>query len=148
MSLDEELMALAEAAATTLVTSMATDLWQGTRQAAVEVFQRLGRRRRTAVAEQLDRNAALVQAAGRPEEIRQALFGFWSLELAALLSQDPDARGPLTRLAAATTARPDTRRPLIAEQTNTARDGGTVFAVQHGDQRVHRCAAQEGAAEY
>ncbi len=133
---DEELAALAEAGAATVVTMLATDLWQGTRATVLRLFRRSGRRRRAAVRAQLDDNAALVRAAALPDDVRQALFGLWSRELADLLRQHPAAREPLARPAAPAARPPSGPRRL--RKTNTARDSGTVYAVQRGDQSVHR----------
>lgn len=136
--MNEELTALAEAGAAALVTTMATDMWQGTRNAVVGLFHRSERDRRVAVEAQLDGNAALVRESEIPDDVRRALFGVWTLELAALLRRDPSCRESLARLAADVNGRlPDDRRAFVLEQTNTARDHGTVFAVQHGDQHAY-----------
>jgi hypothetical protein len=132
--MDQELTALAEAGAAVLVKAMATDLWRSAKDATVAVFQRLGRGRQVAVAAQLEHNARLVLDAPDPEEVRQALFAFWSAELAAALDQDPAARAELARLV---TGFGGERRGLASEQTNTAHGSGTVFAVQHGNQQVY-----------
>ncbi|GAB2698600.1 hypothetical protein [Kitasatospora kifunensis] len=95
----EELTVLAEAGAAALVTAMATDLWQGTREAVVGLFRRADRGQRGAVEVRLDRNAALVRAAASPDAVRRALFAFWAQELAALLRQAPSCREPLAQLA-------------------------------------------------
>ncbi|MET8546384.1 hypothetical protein ABZW03_38040 [Kitasatospora sp. NPDC004799] len=132
--MDQELVALAEAGAAVLVSSMATDLWQSAKEATLSVFRRLGRGRQLTVEARLDDNAAMVAEAVRPEEVRQALFAFWTLELSAVLRQDPAARAELARLVAGFDGGP---REPAAEQNNTARDSGTVYAVQHGDLRVY-----------
>ena len=133
--MEQELTALAEAGAVVVVSAMATDLWRSVREGTLAVFHRLGRERQRAVADQLESNAAMVRDAARPGEVRQALFGFWSLELAAVLGQDPEARTELARLIASFEAL-RTRRADTPVQTNTARAGGTVYAVQHGDQHI------------
>ncbi|UCM91260.1 hypothetical protein [Streptomyces marincola] len=139
--MDEELAALAAAGAATLVAAMATDLWQSTREAVVGLFRRAGRGRRATVAAQLDNNAALVGSCGTPDEVRQALLDFWTVELRELLRSEPSCRSSLARLVEeAGTPGPggggairSTTRPRL-EQRNSASDGGTVFAVQGGDQ--------------
>ncbi|MFF8815414.1 hypothetical protein [Streptomyces pactum] len=136
--MNDELTLLAEAGAAVVVTAMATDLWQSTRDAVLGLFRRADRSRRAAIEAQLDGNAALVAEAETPEEVRRALFGFWALELAALLRRDPSCREGLARLAAAADgAFPDARWAFAGRQTNTARDFGTVFAVQGGDLHTH-----------
>lgn len=144
--MNDELITLAEAGAAVVVTAMATDLWLGTRSAVLGLFRRSDRTRRAAVEAQLDGNAVLVREAAVPDDVRRALFGFWTLELAALLRRDPDCREPLARLADEVgRALPDDRRQLVLEQTNTARDSGTVFAVQHGDQYAYGAGPAAGS---
>ncbi|WP_329166124.1 hypothetical protein OG709_12795 [Streptomyces sp. NBC_01267] len=150
--MNEELTALAEAGAAAVVAAMATDVWQGTRSAVLALFQRTDRTgradraRRAAIEAQLDGNAALVQRAVLPDadEIRRSLFGFWALELAALLRRDPSCREALARLAAEVAAAlPDDRRTFTFEQTNIVHGSGSVFAVQHGDQHAYGTAPAE-----
>ncbi|GGQ53947.1 hypothetical protein [Kitasatospora griseola] len=135
--MDHELVTLAESGAAVVVGAMATDLWRSVKDGTLAVFRRLGHDRQRTVAEQLDRNAELVRDADRPEEARRALFAFWALELAAVLRQEPDLAPELTRLVAEFQG---DRQRLAYTQNNTAHDHGTVYAVQHGDQRVVRSA--------
>ncbi|WP_369205805.1 hypothetical protein [Streptomyces sp. PU-14G] len=131
----QELTALAEAGAAAVVAAMATDLWQNTRGAVLRLFHRDETPdRRAAIAAQLDSNAALVDEAAAPDDVRRALLGVWTLELTALLQRDSSCRQDLARLAAEVgAALPQERRTVLFEQTNDARDSGTVIAVQHGD---------------
>ncbi|MFE2635079.1 hypothetical protein ACFXKF_09865 [Streptomyces scopuliridis] len=131
--MNDELTVLAEAGATALVTAMATDLWQETRNTIVGLFRRSGRGRRAALATQLDTGAALVRDAADPDEVRRTLFAYWTLELVALLRDDPAVRDAVTRLAAAS----GTGRELSFRQTITARDSAAVFVVQHGTQHAY-----------
>ncbi|WP_371477566.1 hypothetical protein [Kitasatospora sp. NBC_00315] len=133
--MDQELVALAEAGAAVVVSAMATDLWRSVKERTLAVFRHLGHDRGLTVADQLERNAELVRDADRSEEARRALFAFWALELAALLRQDPTAGPGLARLVAEFDG--ESRR-LVFSQNNTAHGRGTVYAVQHGDQRVVR----------
>ena len=143
--MDEELAALARAGAATLVAAMATDLWQGTRDAVAGLFRRGGRRRRAAVVAQLENNAALVGAAEAPDEVRRALLGFWSTELRELLRADPASRARLARLVERTGARPEPRADAAGrawlhqrlEQRNSVSGEGRLYAVQGGDQPHH-----------
>jgi hypothetical protein len=150
--MDEELAALAAAGAATVVTAMATDAWNVIREAVAGLFHRLEDRRRAAIEERLDGNAALVEQADDPDRARTALRGMWTLELVALLREDPDCREELARLIAEAdgaptgdqdTAAADTRNSAsggdegtVFVQTNTVRGHATVFAVQNGDQHV------------
>ncbi|MGW0145822.1 hypothetical protein ACWDVU_09470 [Streptomyces sp. NPDC003333] len=129
----DELTLLAQAGAAALVTAMATDTWQETRDAVAGLFRR---GRRAAVATQLDGGAELVRDAPAPDETRRALYGYWAQELAALLRQDPSCRAALVRLVGDAPADGPGERSW--RQTNTARDRGAVYAVQHGDLHVGR----------
>ncbi|MEU8968395.1 hypothetical protein AB0D11_03815 [Streptomyces monashensis] len=131
--MNDELTVLAEAGAAAVVTAMATDMWQDTRTAVVGLFRRCGRARRAALETQLNANAALVRDSTDPDEARRTLFAYWTLELAAVLRDDPDGRAAVARLAASVDGG---RRPAF-RQTNTARDAATVFAVQHGTQHAY-----------
>lgn len=139
--MNDELTVLAQAGAAALVTAMATDAWLETRGAITGLFRR---GRRAALEAQLDGNAELVRDSPSPDDVRRALFGYWTQELAALLRQNPSCRDPLIRLVDAIDAigadggtLADGRRGPVLEQTNTARDSATVFAVQHGSQHIH-----------
>ncbi|GAA2472015.1 hypothetical protein GCM10010406_04610 [Streptomyces thermolineatus] len=130
----EELTLLAEAGAAAVVAAMATDLWQSTREAVLGLFRRGDPDRSASVEARLDTNASMVRGTASPDDVRQALLGAWALELEALLRRAPSCRTSLARLVAEVDGalRGGRGRPVL-EQTNTARDSGTVFAVQHGD---------------
>ncbi|MFF2850221.1 hypothetical protein ACFVT5_28360 [Streptomyces sp. NPDC058001] len=133
--MNDELTVLAQAGAAALVTAMATDAWQETRGAITGMFRR---GRRAALEAQLDGNAELVRDSPSPDDVRRALYGYWTQELAALLRREPSSRDLLARLVdsvGGTLA--DGRQARFLEQTNTARDSATVLAVQHGSQHVH-----------
>ncbi|WP_019928511.1 hypothetical protein [Nocardia sp. BMG111209] len=145
--MEAELTALAEAGAVALVKAMATDLWPMTRQAVVELFRRGSRDRMTAVEAHLDENAARVREAVAPDGVRQELVGFWILELAERLQQDPRARETLVQLARVVGNALPEDRPVSLEQTNWTHDKGTTFAVQGGDQHVRWTARTQTTAE-
>ncbi|MBL3666826.1 hypothetical protein JL475_12650 [Streptomyces sp. M2CJ-2] len=133
--MNDELTLLAQAGAAALVTAMATDAWQETRGAITGLFRR---GRRAALETQLDGNAELVRDSPSPDDVRQALYGYWTQELAALLRQEPASRDPLARLVDSLCGTPTDGRPAgVLRQTNTARDSAVVYAVQHGTQHVH-----------
>ncbi|MFF9345873.1 hypothetical protein [Streptomyces sp. NPDC014734] len=134
--MNDELTVLAEAGAAAVVTAMATDVWQDTRNAVVGLFRRSGRGRRSALEAQLDANAALVRGAVDPEGVRGTLLAYWALELAVLLRDDPAARGVVARLAAAADGGRGIGSAPAPTQTNTARDSATVNAVQYGIQHT------------
>ncbi|CAL9571502.1 hypothetical protein SUDANB145_04834 [Streptomyces sp. enrichment culture] len=130
--MNDELTLLAQSGAAALVAAMATDVWQETRNTVVGLFRRSGDGRGAAVEHRLDDDAALLRDAGAPDDVRRILSGYWSLELAALLRRDPSCGPLLAPLAAA--AGPGAS---VLRQTNTARDGAAVFAVQQGTQHAH-----------
>ncbi|WP_327315089.1 hypothetical protein [Streptomyces sp. NBC_01235] len=141
--MNDELAVLAQAGAAALVTAMATDMWLETRDTVVGLFRRAdrdgGHDHGAGLEGRLDGNAALVQDSATPDDVRRALFGYWTLELAALLRRDPSCGEPLARLASGVDATLlNGLRANASGQTNTARDSGTVFAVQYGTQHADR----------
>ncbi|WP_185923734.1 hypothetical protein [Streptomyces sp. WAC05374] len=135
----EALMALAGAGATALIGAMATDAWQGARGGIVRLFGRDNQGRGAVVAAQLDEDAALVGRADPAEEdhVREDLVPVWRRRLVVLLEEQPEAeedlRGLVERVRGGL---PDERRTWV--QHNTARDNGTLFAVQGGSLHYHR----------
>jgi len=132
----EELMALAGTAAATLVAAMTTDAWQNVRSRFVSLFSRASADRQAATEFQLDSNAKLLARAPDSSRARQGLAGIWQLELESLLDQYPEAAGDLRALLAQL-GRDVAARPQPNLQANVARDGGTVYAVQHGSLIMH-----------
>lgn len=133
--MEEELIALAEAGATALVATMATDVWQGTRSTVLGLFRGRRRSERAEIEAHLDSDATLVREAPVPDGTRHALSAVWSRELAELLCQDPAVRDPLIRMVESVAL---SVRPPSPAQINTAHNSGTVFAVQHGTQHVNQ----------
>ncbi|RPK93310.1 MULTISPECIES: hypothetical protein [Streptomyces] len=133
----DELTLLAEAGAAAVVAAMATDLWQGAREAVLDLFRRDAPAGTAQVAAQLDEAAALVRTTTAPDDVRRALSGIWARELRELLCREPACRAPLARLTAEVDgALGYGRATVVLEQNNTARDSATVFAVQRGDIRT------------
>lgn len=142
--MSDELTLLAEAGAAAVVAAMATDLWQGTRDAVLGLFRRDTPDSTAPVGARLDEGAALVRTSAAPDDVRRALAGIWARELRELLRRDPACRAPLTRLTAEVDgAFASGRAAVVLEQHNTANDSGTVFAVQHGD--IHTTRGAGGA---
>ena len=128
---------LAGAGGSALVGAMATDAWAATRSGVAGLFGRGGPARQTAIAAQLDDNAALVAQAEDPEAVRESLAPVWRLQLEALLRQDPGVAEELRALVA------QVRRALPVPQqtwvqTNIAGDQARQNIVQHGTLHVHR----------
>ncbi|WP_217223775.1 hypothetical protein [Streptomyces anulatus] len=142
--MSDELALLAEAGAAAVVAAMATDLWQATRDGVLGLFRRDAPDSAAPVGARLDEGAALVRTSAAPDDVRRALAGIWARELHELLRRDPACRVPLARLTAEVDGAFASRRAaVVLEQNNTARDSGTVFAVQHGD--IHTTGGAGGA---
>ncbi|MFE3429990.1 hypothetical protein [Streptomyces sp. NPDC059171] len=130
--MSDELMLLAEAGGAAVAAAMATDLWQSTRNAVLGLFHRDAPESAAPVGARLDDGDALVRTSTVPDDVRRALSAIWSRELRELLRRDPDCRASVARLTAEVDRAFASRRAAMV-QNNTARDSGTVFAVQHGD---------------
>lgn len=129
----------AAAGGTALIGAVATDVWEAARQGVVKLFGRGGQRRAELVAGRLDQDAAAIEAAGPGErdQVRARLLPGWQARLADLLEEFPDAREELDAWAQRVRAQlPPAQVAWV--QNNTARDHGTVFAVQHGTQNVYQ----------
>jgi hypothetical protein len=138
----EWVAALAAAGGSALVGAAATDAWQGARDGVLALFGRGGDRRRDVAAARLAADAGEIEAAdvGERDEVRARILPGWQTRLADLLEEYPEAREELTAWVRRV------RDQLPAEQAvwvqnNTARDHGTVFAVQHGNQHLHQTPA-------
>jgi hypothetical protein len=140
--LAEPLTALAGAGATALIGAMATDLWQGARGGVVRLFGRGGEERESAIGAQLDEDAVLVGRAepGGADEIRAELLPVWRRRLLLLLEEHPESEGELRELVARVQGGLPAERQVWT-QHNTARDHGTLFAVQGGNLHHHQAAA-------
>lgn len=133
---------LAAAGGSALIGAAATDAWQSAKDGVLGLFGRGGDRRREVVAARLEADVAEIEAAPVEErdEVRARVLPGWQTRLADLLEEYPEAREELTAWVQRV------RDQLPAQQAgwvqnNTARDHGTVFAVQGGSQRIHQVAA-------
>ena len=130
--LPEAMTALAASGAGALVAAMATDVWQGARGGAIQLYRRWSGGQNATLEAQLDHHAMLIQQADDPDQARRLLSGQWQLVFAQLLSEHPDAEADLRNLV-------ETIRRELPEggkqwvQTNIARDQGTVYGVQGGN---------------
>lgn len=138
----EWVAALAAAGGSALVGAAATDAWQAARDGVLGLFGRAGDRRREVAAARLDADAAEIAAAeaGERDEVRARVLPGWQTRLADLLEEYPEAREELQAWVQRL------RDQLPAQQTrwvqnNTARDHGTMYAVQHGSQHIHQAPA-------
>jgi hypothetical protein len=138
----EWVAALAAAGGSALIGAAATDAWASARDGVLALFGRGGDRRREVAAARLDADAAEIEAAevGERDEVRARILPGWQTRLTDLLEEYPEAREELTAWVQ------QVRDQLPGEQAgwvqnNTARDHGTVFAVQGGDQHIHQTPA-------
>jgi hypothetical protein len=141
----ESLAALAAAASTTLVASMATDAWQAARTGILRVLRRGNDDETALLAAQLDSEAALVLAADDAEAARQSLLPGWRLRLEQYLRDDPEAAEGLRELTERLAAGlPRPQQHWV--QKNEAHDNSQVFGVQGGNVIIHQAAAESSGA--
>lgn len=125
---------LVTAAATTLVSSMATDAWQQVRATAVALWRRALPESSTAVDTELAQVREEVVAA-RDGDDRQAeadLAQEWGLRLARLLRQAPELAGELRRLM------DDEWLPLLAAEDGEPTAGIRMNATASGQARIYQ----------
>ena len=132
------LEALAVAGATALVGAMATDAWQAARAGFAKLFGRGDRQKLELADRRLDQAAAQVAQAdhNNQDRVRGELLAAWQVRLQDLLDEQPDAEEELRTLTAQIHAQlPATQQAWV--QHNLARDHGTIYGVQAGDQHIH-----------
>lgn len=98
--MDPEVAALAGSASTTLVTLMATDAWQRTREGIVSLWRRAYPERGEAVGSELEASRAdlLVARATGDVESEQELYTEWQGRLRRLMVAEPSVAEDLLRL--------------------------------------------------
>lgn len=137
-TLNAELGELAAGAAAAVVTAMATEGWEAVRHQITALFRSLGRSRAKTAEHLLEHHDTHVRTATEPDAARRALLGSWTLELAELLRDAPEAAD---RLRALTTEPVNRLTPAQREanlhQVGVAHDHGRVFAVQQGNVYLH-----------
>jgi hypothetical protein len=136
LMLVEALAALAAATGSAVVAAMATDAWRATRDGVAKLFGHGGPQQRSRIEAQMDADAALVEQASDPMQVRQGLAPSWQEEMARLLEEHPEVEPQLRELVARV------QETLPAEQkhwvqSNIARDNATQFNVQGGKQEIH-----------
>lgn len=151
--LAEAFAALAQAGAVAVIGTMATDLRQGARDGAVQLFRRgeasgeggAGAGDAGAaggagpVGNRLDEDAALVAGAEPAEAdlVRRELVPLWRRRLTRQLVEHPGSEAELRDLVERLrSALPAERQVWL--QSNTARDNATLLAVQGGDLLHHQ----------
>ena len=143
-AVQEELTDLATSGAKSLISAIGTDLWPMVRDLVHRVLIRRSRRR-TELAESLDRMATVTTADSEPTDTSDSTDGatcseevrFWAEALEEIVSQDPALRPALAALAGLTLPRPGSAVASVLRQKNTARGSGHVYANQFGSQHIH-----------
>ncbi|WP_181764078.1 hypothetical protein [Streptomyces albidus (ex Kaewkla and Franco 2022)] len=98
--MEPELAALASTAGTTVVTLMATDVWERTRVAVANVWRRVHPERADAVTAELaaTREDLLAAETSGDEEVAQELQAEWAGRIRRLLMAQPEVAEELRRL--------------------------------------------------
>jgi hypothetical protein len=131
----EWIAAAAAAGGTALIGAAATDAWQTARDGVVKLFARGGKRRAELVRDRLDRDVAVIEAAGPGErdEVRAQLLPGWQVRLADLLEEFPDAREELRAWAEQVRAQlPAAQASWVQNITATA-SGATAQGAMFGN---------------
>ncbi len=132
-----EIDALAAAAATTLVTAMATDSWSGLKKLIQALFRRIGTERAQTAHGRLDSDASLVEGARDPETARQALLRPWTSELSALLHSAPGSTEELRALLRACSESGKSGKPghaeMVVDQSIIVEKDGSATVVGVGN---------------
>lgn len=137
-TLNAELGELAAGAAAAVVTAMATEGWEAVRHQISSLFRKLGRARAKTAEHLLDHHDDRVRTATDPDAARRALVGSWTLELAELLRDAPEAAERLRALTAENADRATpAKHDAYLHQVGIATDHGRVFAVQQGNVYLH-----------
>jgi hypothetical protein len=130
--------AVAEAAAAALVGAMATDAWQTARAGFAQLLGRGDRGRQDLADRRLEQAAVQVAQADHDNQdrIRGELLSAWQVRLRDLLEEHPEIVEELRTLTAQVQSRLPAAQQAWAQQ-NLARNHGTVYGVQAGDQHIH-----------
>jgi hypothetical protein len=141
--------ALAMAAATALVGSMATDAWQAARSGFTMLLGRGDRQRQEIAVTRLVSAAAQVAGVSGDEQdrVRRELLPVWQVRLRDLVEEHPELADELRALADQVRAQvPAQQQAWI--QHNIAHDHGKVIANQGGTQHIHLGGGGQGAADH
>jgi hypothetical protein len=131
----EWIAAAAAAGGTALIGAAATDAWQTARDGAVKLFTRGGRRRAELVRDHLDRDAAVIEAAGPGERdgVRARLLPEWQVRLADLLEEFPVAREELAAWAEQVRAQLPVAQASWVQSITAAAPGATAQGAMFGN---------------
>ena len=131
----EWITAAAEAGGTALIGAAATDAWQTARNGMVKLFARGGKRRAELARDRLDRDVAVIEAAGPGErdEVRARLLPGWQVRLADLLEEFPDARDEMVAWAEQVRAQLPTAEASWVQNITAAAPGATAQGAMFGN---------------
>ncbi|GAA1217723.1 hypothetical protein GCM10009665_04520 [Kitasatospora nipponensis] len=128
--MDPEMAALASTAGTTLVTLLATDAWQRTRDGFASLWRRVQPERAEAVVAELDatRSDLLAAEAGGDADSRAELSAEWQGRVRRLLVAHPEEREALRTLIDELAPHP----PVVPSVTQHATASGHARVYQAG----------------
>jgi hypothetical protein len=133
--LAETAVALAGAGGAALVAAVATDGWQLAKRGFTHLFSRGDQHREAAVAERLERTRAVVEAGGDDgERVRAEQQVAWTVRLADLLTDHPEAAEELRALVAQVAAAAGPRSAGHVVQHAVAYDRAQQAVQGHGQQ--------------
>ena len=126
--MDAQVAALAGSAGTTIVTLMATDAWQRTREGVVAIWQRVSPERADSVASELDqtREDVLAARSGEDSQTETEIRTEWQGRVRRLLHADPSVADELRALLDELSP-PDTTRDNTVQMRAHATGNGRVY---------------------
>lgn len=98
--MDQEVAELASVAATVVVKSLTTAVWEGAANGLGRLWRRVHPEQAETVRAELAEGRAEVVAAAGDEQVEEALVGEWRGRLRRLLATDPGVAGELRQLVA------------------------------------------------
>jgi hypothetical protein len=131
----EWIAAAAAAGGTALIGAAATDAWQTARNGVVKLFALGGKRRAELARDRLDRDAAVIDAAGPGERngVRARLLPEWQVRLADLLEEFPGAREELIAWAEQVLAQLPAAQASWVQNITAAAPGATAQGAMFGN---------------
>ncbi|GAA2383076.1 hypothetical protein GCM10010170_091840 [Dactylosporangium salmoneum] len=120
---------------TTLMTAVATDVWNVARDGIARLFRHAGERRATLVSGWLDEDAAAITAADgvARDELRQRLASTWQTRLADLLAEYPEAAEELQGLTTRVREALPAPQQQYIQNINASAQGATAQGVMFGN---------------
>lgn len=137
-AVDPEITSLAQGAGTTLVTLMATDAWQATREGITRLWRRVQPQRADTVTAELEAGQAEVLAAlaADDQEALSELRAEWQGRFRRLLVAQPEAAAALRRLLDELAPAEQVAAPAVTQQ-----------ATASGHARVYQAGRDQHIAE-